>query len=197
MLPDTGERYLSTPLFEHIRIDMSADELEISRSTPSCRFEAPAPTPAACRIDRPAPTPTATTAPVSAEIEAFLDEVLADPQQPVVLFALEWCEFCWAVRKLFARHGIAYRAVDLDSVPYQKDDRGGRVRAALRARIGSPTIPQVFVGGQHIGGCSETFDAFRSGQLQQRLQQLGVAFEAASGDPSELLPGWLHPRVGA
>lgn len=34
MLPDTGERYLSTPLFENITVDMSADELEISRSTP-------------------------------------------------------------------------------------------------------------------------------------------------------------------
>lgn len=34
MLPDTGERYLSTPLFENITIDMTAEELEISRSTP-------------------------------------------------------------------------------------------------------------------------------------------------------------------
>ncbi|MDQ7991416.1 MAG: pyridoxal-phosphate dependent enzyme [Propionicimonas sp.] len=34
MLPDTGERYLSTPLFEEIPADMSAEELEISRSTP-------------------------------------------------------------------------------------------------------------------------------------------------------------------
>jgi cysteine synthase A len=38
MLPDTGERYLSTPLFEDIEIDMNADELEISRSTPNYQF---------------------------------------------------------------------------------------------------------------------------------------------------------------
>jgi cysteine synthase len=35
MLPDTGERYLSTPLFADISIDMTAEELQISRSTPS------------------------------------------------------------------------------------------------------------------------------------------------------------------
>jgi cysteine synthase A len=35
MLPDTGERYLSTPLFADISIDMTEEELQISRSTPS------------------------------------------------------------------------------------------------------------------------------------------------------------------
>jgi cysteine synthase A len=40
MLPDTGERYLSTPLFEGIEAEMSADENELSASTPSCQIEA-------------------------------------------------------------------------------------------------------------------------------------------------------------
>ena len=38
MLPDTGERYLSTPLFANVTTDMSEEELEISRSTPSQQF---------------------------------------------------------------------------------------------------------------------------------------------------------------
>ena len=38
MLPDTGERYLSTPLFEDIEVDMDADETAISRSTPNYQF---------------------------------------------------------------------------------------------------------------------------------------------------------------
>ncbi len=38
MLPDTGERYLSTPLFEHIQPDMSEEEQQLSASTPSCQF---------------------------------------------------------------------------------------------------------------------------------------------------------------
>ena len=43
MLPDTGERYLSTPLFEDIPADMTEEEQEISRSTPNYRFDAPPP----------------------------------------------------------------------------------------------------------------------------------------------------------
>ena len=38
MLPDTGERYLTTPLFEHIDIEMSPDEQAISASTPFAQF---------------------------------------------------------------------------------------------------------------------------------------------------------------
>ena len=38
MLPDTGERYLSTPLFANVPVDMTAEELEISRSTPAAQF---------------------------------------------------------------------------------------------------------------------------------------------------------------
>ena len=38
MLPDTGERYLSTPLFEHIDVDMSDEEKQLSAATPSCQF---------------------------------------------------------------------------------------------------------------------------------------------------------------
>ena len=44
MLPDTGERYLSTPLFEDIPAEMTGEEIEISRSTPRYRFDVrPAP----------------------------------------------------------------------------------------------------------------------------------------------------------
>jgi len=39
MLPDTGERYLSTPLFADIAVDMNEEELEISHSTPGCWLE--------------------------------------------------------------------------------------------------------------------------------------------------------------
>ena len=40
MLPDTGERYLSTPLFGDIAADMNEEELAISRSTPTAQFPA-------------------------------------------------------------------------------------------------------------------------------------------------------------
>jgi cysteine synthase A len=40
MLPDTGERYLSTPLFADVGTDMNEEEMRISRSTPLGQFPA-------------------------------------------------------------------------------------------------------------------------------------------------------------
>ncbi|UXI70679.1 glutaredoxin [Tahibacter amnicola] len=111
------------------------------------------------------------------------------------MFALEWCEFCWAVRKLFGHCRIPYRSIDLDSTAYQRDDRGGQIRAVLRQRTACKTIPQIFLGGEFIGGATDTFDAFRSGTLQRRLSERGVSFDATVlVDPYTFLPGWLHPR---
>ena len=191
MLPDTGERYLSTPLFEGIGVDMTEEELEISRSTPGASFDAPAPPPAS-PASREEPVPAPATSP---ELEAFVDALLADRGQPLVLFALAWCEFCWSLRKLFAALGVPYRAVDLDAPEYQRDDRGGRIRAVLAARTGQRTIPQVFVGGEWIGGCMDTFTLARDGRLQAMLRAQGVACdERLQVDPKAFLPGWIQPR---
>jgi cysteine synthase A len=111
------------------------------------------------------------------------------------MFALEWCEFCWAVRKMLARLGIAYRSIDLDSVEYQKDDRGGKIRAALNARTSMATIPQIFVGGEFVGGCTDLFDAYKAGRLQALLEAHHAPYDSALRvDPYSFLPTWLHPR---
>ena len=195
MLPDTGERYLSTPLFEGIGVDMTDEELDIARSTPGARFDAPTstPTPPVAAADTVAVVASSPDA--GADAEALVAQWLADSAQPVVLFALEWCEFCWSLRKLFAACGIPYRSVDLDSSAYQVDDRGGQIRSVLAARTGSKTIPQLFVAGEWIGGTTETMAAFKQGRLQELLREHGVQFdEDADVDPDALLPAWLHPR---
>ena len=191
MLPDTGERYLSTPLFENVGEDMTSEELDISRSTPLCRFDAPAPA---------APAPAVAAAPVRVELdpetERFVDQIVRD--EPVVMFALEWCEFCWSARKMFARLGIKYRSVDLDSVEYQAGDRGGKIRPVLAQRTGQVTIPQIYIAGAHIGGCTDLFNGWRDGSIQKRLAEKGVRYDTSVAlDPYTLLPKWLHPRKSA
>jgi cysteine synthase A len=188
MLPDTGERYLSTPLFEDIPAEMTSEEIEISQSTPRYRFDSkPAPAPAKPVAEAPLQ--------LNPEAEAFVTKVTSDAGQPVVMFALEWCEFCWSVRKLFKEFNIPYRSVDLDSVEYQKDNWGGQIRNVLKARTKSPTIPQIFVGNQHIGGCTDTFDAFNDGRLQKLLNDSGIDFKRATDvNAYSFLPKWLHPR---
>jgi cysteine synthase len=186
MLPDTGERYLSTPLFDDVAVDMTPEEDAISKSSPLCRFDIrPAAAPAAAAMP---------AAPVDAEAAAFAEKLIRE--EPVLLFALEWCEFCWATRKLFKAHSIPYRSIDLDSVTMQADDWGGRVRRAVGARIGTPTIPQVFIAGELIGGNAEMFDAARNGELERRVRAAGVAFDAeAKVDYASLLPKWLKQKV--
>jgi cysteine synthase A len=190
MIPDTGERYLSTPLFEDVPVEMTEEEIELSRSTPGYRFDEPPPAPAT----GPA-TDAASTPEVDAAAAAFVADAIADPRQPVVLFALEWCEFCWSLRRLFARLGIRFRSIDLDSVDYQREDLGGRIRAALAERTGMRTIPQLFVGGELVGGCTDTLDAWRNGRLQAMLEAAHTGFDrAADVDPYAFLPRWLQPR---
>jgi len=190
MLPDTGERYLSTPLFDGITEEMNADEWAVSRSTPLCRFDAPAPAPAL------APAAAEPKVVLDPAEEAFVTEVTA--KEPVVMFAMEWCEFCWSVRKLFKRLGIEYRSVDVDSVAYQADDRGGKIRAVLTERTGQKTLPQIYVNGAHIGGCTDLFDCWRNGSLQKRLDEAGVKYDTeANLDPYSMLPKWLQPRKSA
>lgn len=185
MLPDTGERYLSTPLFADVQDEMSAEEQALSDSTSGFRFRGGSPA---------APSPVAPSEP-TAEAMAHVEEIVSDPEHSIVMFALEWCEFCWSVRQLFAAAGLSYRSVDLDSAEYRKNNWGGDVRKALARKTGSVTIPQIFVGGEHIGGATETFDAFNSGALKQKLERAEVTLDTiAIPDAYSFLPAWLHPR---
>jgi cysteine synthase A len=185
MLADTGERYQSTVLFEHIGETMNAEELALSNSTPGCRFDvkpAAAPQIAATSI---AP------AQLDADAQRFVDETVAT--RPVVMFALQWCEFCWAVRRFFDAIGVPYTSVDLDSVEYQHGDRGAKIRAVLAQRTGEPTIPQIFIAGTLVGGCNALFEAYSKGAAQKLLAAAGAG-ALPKIDPYGFLPKWQQPR---
>ena len=183
MLPDTGERYLSTPLFDDVAIEMTKDELSISQSTAGYRFDIAGD--AAVIEDEE----------IDSEAEAEMNAMINDPQYSVVMFALEWCEFCWSVRKVLAEYGIEYHSVDLDAVEYQEHNRGGKIRVALRNKTTWNTFPQLFVKGEFIGGCTDLFDGIKDGKLLSKLDQLAIDYnKEASSDPYHFLPSWLHPR---
>jgi cysteine synthase A len=185
MVPDTGERYLSTPLFADVPEEMTDAEQEIAASTDGYRIGAPARPIAAPAAPPPAPDPAAA---------AWFETAVADPAAPVVLFALEWCEFCWALRKFLRARGIPFRSIDLDSVAIQAGELGTALRPVLLARTGEPTIPQLFVGGTWVGGCTATFAADADGSLVGLLARHGVPHGDERVDSVALLPKWLHPR---
>lgn len=78
---------------------------------------------------------------------------------------------------------------------YQKDNLRGSMRNALEARTGAKTIPQIFIGKEHIGGATELLDAAIDGSMQQLLKLNSVNYnESIKDDPYSFLPGWLHSR---
>jgi len=185
MLPDTGERYLSTPLFDDVAVEMTEEEIALSKSTPGYRFDVPAVMPMSMEAGVTADETTAK------EVEAMLRQ----PGPPVVMFAYEWCEFCNAVRKVFSLYGIAHTSINLDAVDYQPDNHGARIFEVLKQRTGSISLPQIFIGGEFEGGCIDIFNSLKSGQLHTRLLQHGVAIDqSVKIDPYQHLPKWLHPR---
>jgi cysteine synthase A len=68
----------------------------------------------------------------------------------------------------------------------------------LANRTGAATIPQIYIGGQHVGGCTDLFDAWRAGAIQRRLVESGVGYRTdVEIDPYSLLPKWQQPRKSA
>lgn len=187
IVPDTGERYMSTPLFDGIAADMNAEEVDISRSTPGYRFDVGAATPSA-----PAGKPLI----VDAKAAAFVTEQISSPDAPIVMFALEWCEFCWSVRRLFEALDVPYLSVNLDAASFEGGQSfAAQVRNALHERTGAATIPQIFVSGQHVGGATETFDAYNDTRLRELIEQAGInVAQPAFENAYTLLPTWLHKR---
>ncbi len=184
MLPDTGERYLTTPLFEDVAVEMTEKEVGMSCSTPGYRFDVSAPT-------------AAPEEPPELDEDAVreVEEIVGADSNDLVMFALEWCEFCWSVRKVLAEYGIPFRSIDLDSVDYQENNRGGKLRVALRNKTTWNTFPQIFVKGEFLGGCTDLFDGLKAGEIAETLRKHGVPMdETVVTDPYKHLPGWLHPR---
>lgn len=190
LLPDSAERYQSTPLFAEIAADMDDAEWALSRSTPFARMDAPPPVAIA----------DTSVAPEAGdrELERELEGMLVDGDAPALMFALSWCEFCWSVRRLFEHLQVPLRIVALDAPEFLAANRGVRLRSQLRLRTGSETLPQVFIAGDFVGGCSESFAAVRDGSLARRLAAVGVACTPpADFVPESLLPRWLHTRASS
>jgi glutaredoxin 3 len=80
----------------------------------------------------------------------------------VVMYGADWCGYCARARQLLDRKGVVYEEIDTDLVP------GAREEA--RARSGRSTIPQIFVGDQHIGGADELAALEAAGRLDSLLK---------------------------
>ncbi|GMP30287.1 hypothetical protein CsSME_00005021 [Camellia sinensis var. sinensis] len=86
---------------------------------------------------------------------------------PVVVFSKSYCPFCVSVKKLLTDIGATYKAIELDA-----ESDGNDMQSALLEWTGQRTVPNVFVGGNHIGGCDKQWPCTRKGSLSRCLLKL-------------------------
>ncbi|XP_059642274.1 glutaredoxin [Cornus florida] len=88
---------------------------------------------------------------------------------PVVVFSKSYCPYCVSVKKLLTEVGATFKAIELDT-----ESDGSEVQSALREWTGQRTVPNVFIGGNHIGGCDATTGMHNQGKLVPLLTQAGA-----------------------
>ncbi|GJP45915.1 hypothetical protein CLOM_g5251 [Closterium sp. NIES-68] len=84
---------------------------------------------------------------------------------PVVVFSKSYCPYCRRAKAVFQQLNVVPHVVELD----QRDD-GQEIQDVLMDIVGRRTVPQVFVGGEHIGGADDTADAFAEGTLRIKVR---------------------------
>jgi glutaredoxin 3 len=81
--------------------------------------------------------------------------------QPVTIYTKSWCPYCAAAKELLARKGVAFSEIEITG----KDD----ARQEMVKRSGRSTVPQIFVGAQHVGGCDDLYALDSQGRLDPLL----------------------------
>jgi monothiol glutaredoxin len=79
------------------------------------------------------------------------------------------CGFSGQVAQIFNHMGVAWRDVNV------LEDMG--VREGIKAFSNWPTIPQIYVKGEFIGGCDIVRDMFQEGELTALLDDKGIAYD--------------------
>ncbi len=109
----------------------------------------------------------------------FVDRAIADPNHRVTLFSLSWCSYCRGARQLLEQLGIAYRLLELDRGEFLEPRLQHGVRTRLQQLTGSSTLPQLFIGGESLGGYTDTLAARNSGQLAQVLTKHAITVKGS------------------
>jgi glutaredoxin 3 len=85
----------------------------------------------------------------------------AHERPEVVLYTTRWCPFCVRALELLAAKGAAFREISVDGDP--------ELRREMTAKAGRHTVPQIWIGATHVGGCDELYALERAGRLDALL----------------------------
>ena len=80
----------------------------------------------------------------------------------VLMYATGWCPYCARARQLLTRRGIAFEEIDVGARP--------EARAEMQLRSRRHTVPQIFIGETHVGGCDDLYELDARGGLDTLLK---------------------------
>jgi glutaredoxin 3 len=82
--------------------------------------------------------------------------------KPVEIYTSPLCGFCHAAKRLLNEKGVGFAEVDVLAQPERKAEMMQRAN-------GGRTVPQIFIGDTHVGGCDELYALERAGKLDALL----------------------------
>jgi glutaredoxin 3 len=79
----------------------------------------------------------------------------------VTIYTTAWCPYCARAKALLTQKGVDYREIDIES--------DAALRTEMMDRSGRRTVPQIFIGDRHIGGCDDLHALDAAGGLDPLL----------------------------
>jgi glutaredoxin 3 len=83
-------------------------------------------------------------------------------QPGVTLYVSDWCPYCQRARGLLAQKNVEFSEINVEG--------DAKLREEMIARSNRRTVPQIFIGDKHVGGCDDLFELDRSGELDRLIQ---------------------------
>ena len=81
---------------------------------------------------------------------------------PVTIYTTRFCPYCTEAKGLLRKKSVAFDEIDVSG------DASGRA-AMTRKAGGRTSVPQIFIGETHVGGCDDLFALEGAGQLDPLL----------------------------
>lgn len=81
----------------------------------------------------------------------------------ITIYVANWCGYCQRAKQLLLAKNLRFNEINVE------DD--AKFRAEMVARSKAHTVPQIFIGERHIGGCDKLVALDRSGELDRLLNQ--------------------------
>ena len=85
---------------------------------------------------------------------------MAEPH--IVVYLTDWCPYCARARGLLEQKGAKFEVINLDERP--------EARTEMMTRSGRRTVPQIFIGDTHVGGCDDLYALDAAGGLDPLLK---------------------------